>query len=310
MFGHMDVLINCIIFGLSLIVLVKSSDYFTDVSEKVGVFFGIPQFIIGITIVSAGTSIPELVTSFIAAFNKTTEFVSANAYGSNVTNILLVAGVCAIISKGLNISSELKKIDVPLFVFSALITVIMAYDGVFNFVEALICVLLYVLYIFNISMKHIGKKSLSEKFSYKWMVVFFLSIVGIYFGAKYTVSSVIELTNLFGFSDTSPITITVVALGTSLPELSVSLVSALKKNFEMSVGNIIGSNIFNVFMVIGLPGLFLNLNVSSATFYVGVPFMLLATALMTIASIKKKVSVFEGFLYLLLYALFIYKIFF
>ncbi|MBW3021796.1 sodium:calcium antiporter, partial [Candidatus Woesearchaeota archaeon] len=269
----------------------------------------IPQFIIGITIVSIGTSIPELGTSIAAVFSRATEFVAADAIGSNVTNILLVAGVAVLLIKGLKIKEEILRIDIPLLVGSAILIIFMLWDGVFTFAEALFCILMYAVYILYIAKQHVDKATVKKRFQLKWIWMLLLTIVGIYIGAKFSVSSVIALSNHLGFPDTSLIAITVIALGTSLPELMVSVVAAIKKNFDMSIGNVVGSNIFNTFMVIGIPGLFTTLKISSSTIYTGLPLMILATLLLSFAALKNKISRYEGVFYLVLYAFFIFKVY-
>ena len=192
---------------------------------------------------------------------------------------------------------------------SAILIIFMLWDGVFTFGEALFCVFVYAVYIIYIAKQHVDKAAVKKHFKLKWIWILLLSVAGIYIGAKFSVSSVIALTNHLGFPDTSLIAITVIALGTSLPELMVSVVAAIKKNFDMSIGNIIGSNIFNTFMVIGIPGLFTTLNISSSTLYSGIPLMILATLLISFAALKNKVSWSEGVLYLALYAFFIFKVY-
>ncbi|MEA3429658.1 MAG: calcium/sodium antiporter [Nanoarchaeota archaeon] len=309
-FLYFSILSSVIVLIIGLAVLIKSADHFTGISEKIGHILGIPQFIVGITIVSIGTSIPELATSIVAVFSRATEFVVANAVGSNITNILLVGGVAALLTKGLKVKDEILRVDIPLIVGSALLITFLLWDGVFSFMEAVFCLILYTAYIINIAKSHLDKKKIKEHFEYKWILVLFVSIVGIYLGAKFSVDAVNALTIFLGFSDTSIIAITIVALGTSLPELMVSVMAAIKKNFDMSIGNIIGSNVFNSFVVIGVPGLFTALKVSRSTILMGLPLMMIATLLISFAAIKKKLSRIEGVMYLIFYLIFIFLIYY
>lgn len=306
-FLYASVLSSVIVLIIAVAVLIKSADFFTDISEKIGVVLGIPQFIVGVTIVSIGTSIPELATSIAAVFNKATEFVVANAVGSNITNVFLVIGVSALLVKKMVIKEDTLRIDIPLLVGSALLITFLLWDGIFTFMEALFVVIVYAIYIFYISKEHLDRKKLKDKFEWKWILILSGAIVGIYFGASFSVQSVKALTVFFGLPDTSIIAITAVALGTSLPELMVSVVAAVKKNFDISIGNIIGSNVFNSFMVIGIPGLFVGLKVSSSTIMLGLPLMMVATLFISFAALKRKVSKLEGIVYLLFYTFFILK---
>lgn len=301
---------SIIVLVIALAILIKSADYFTDISEKIGVVLGIPQFIVGVTIVSIGTSIPELATSIAAVFSKATEFVVANAIGSNITNIFLVVGVSTLLVKKMVISEEILRIDVPLLVGSAILITFLLWDGIFTLLEALFVVIIYGIYILYISKEHLNRQKLKDRFEFRWVLILLLAVVGIYFGASFSVDSVKSLTVLLGLPDTSMIAITAIALGTSLPELMVSVVAALKKNFDISIGNIIGSNIFNSFMVIGIPGLFVGLKVSSSTIYTGLPLMMTATLFISFAALKRRISKLEGIVYLLFYAFFVFRIWF
>ena len=132
---------------VSLAILAKSSDYFTDSAEVIGNFFKLPAFIIGVTIVAIGTSLPELVSSLFAVFNGASEIVVGNVIGSNITNIFLVLGITAILSKKITILHELVRVDLPLLVGSAFLFAFTIWDGVFSLFEALLFIFGVIFYL-------------------------------------------------------------------------------------------------------------------------------------------------------------------
>jgi len=130
-----------------MFVLIKASDYFTDSAEKIGIFFGLPAFLIGVTIVSIGTSLPELITSIFAVLNNASEIVVSDVIGSNITNIFLVLGVSAIVGKRLKIGFEIIRVDLPMLIGSTFLLAITIYDGIFTLPEALLCILGIIIYL-------------------------------------------------------------------------------------------------------------------------------------------------------------------
>lgn len=300
-----------IIFIVSLAVLIKASDYFTDASEKIGIYFGMPSFIIGVTIVAVGTSLPELVSSVIAVFKNSPEIVVGNVIGSNITNILLVLGVAAIIGKEIKITYKNLYIDVALLLASAFLFTITILDGVFSLPDALICLLgavFYLIYTLRIEREpghHEAKKT--RKLENKTIAILLGSSVFIYLGAEYTVESVLKLSEVFNVGK-EVIAISAVALGTSLPELTVTITAAKKGKPEMAIGNILGSNIFNTFVVMGIPALFGSLFIPQSILSFGLPMMLVATLLFFFVIYDRKVKKWEGWLLLVSYGFFIGKV--
>jgi len=306
----LDLILWIIILIVSLFALVKASDYFTESAEKIGVTIGISQFIIGVTIVAIGTSLPELVSSIFAVLQKSTEIVAANVVGSNIANILLIFGVAIIINKRLKFSGPIN-VDLGLLLGSALFILITAMDGTFSRVEAIISILAaiaYMIYVTRPKHKVDVPKIKKEKISLKINVVLILSAVFIYLGAKYTIEAVIMLSNLMGIGK-EVIAISVVALGTSLPELAVTISAARKKNFHMAIGNVLGSNIFNSFTVMGISGIVAPLFIPRQIIVVGIPIMIVSTIIYFILVKKNEIRRWEGILLVLMYILFIGKTF-
>ncbi len=306
-----NTLLWIIIFVISLAVLIKSSDYFTDASEKIGLYFGMPSFVIGVTIVAIGTSLPELISSIVAVLKNSPEIVVGNVIGSNITNILLVLGVAAIIGKEIKITYKNLYIDVLLLLASAFLFTITILDGVFTWPEALVCLLgavFYVIYTLRIEKDpehHKTKKT--KKLENKTIAILLGSSVFIYLGAEYTVEAVLKLSDIFKMGK-EVIAISAVALGTSLPELTVTITAAKKGKPEMAIGNILGSNIFNTFVVMGIPALFGSLFIPQSILSFGLPMMLVATLLYFFVIYDRKVKKWEGGLLLISYLFFIGKV--
>ena len=304
---------------VSLAILAKSSDYFTDSAEVIGNFFKLPAFIIGVTIVAIGTSLPELVSSLFAVFNGASEIVVGNVIGSNITNIFLVLGITAIISKKITILHELVRVDLPLLVGSAFLFAFTIWDGVFSLFEALLFifgVIFYLVYTMSTQEEHkdisvekkIRKDLQKEKLSSKTWGIFIISSIFIFIGAKYTINSVIQLSELLNLG-TEIIAISAVALGTSLPELMVSITAARKGKAEIAVGNILGSNIFNTFAVMGIPALFGVLIIPQSILSFGLPLMLAATLLYFFITQDNEITKWEGWMLIMFYAFFVIKLF-
>lgn len=304
------------IFAVSLFVLLKASQYFTDSAEKIGLMLGISHFIIGVTIVAIGTSLPELVSSIVAVIDNSSEIVSGNVLGSNIANIFLILGIASIMGGRFKIKTNLLPVDLPIMMTSAFFLAITLWDGAFSFGEAILFVasfIIFILYAAN-SGKTNGKKNPdtgeSEKmpFRVKPILIMVLSAVFVYLGATYTIEAVIKISEMFHVG-TEIIAMSAVAVGTSLPELAVTISAVKKKNPEMVVGNILGSNIFNAFAVMGIPGLIAELKVPGSLISVGIPVMLAASILFLVVIVDKQVSKWEGWMFLVFYGFFLGKIF-
>ncbi|MFC1663844.1 calcium/sodium antiporter [Patescibacteria group bacterium] len=320
-----------LIFILSLALLVKSADWFIESSEKIGLAFKISPFIVGVTIVAFGTSFPEIVSSLVAVLKGATEIVAANAIGSNIANILLIVGLSAVVARALIVKRSLIDLDAPLLAAATILFFFIAMDKKIVFGEGVLLILAFLIYLFYTLFQKKGKKEeMSEiveilpsrverreteiikgekppKLTFKVFFFLVLGITGLVIGANYTIESVLKLSEILKIS-TSLIAITAIAIGTSLPELVVSVRAAAKKKYEMALGNVFGSNVFNILLVTGIPALIRPLTVDDLTFLVGLPFLLVATLLFVISGISRKIHIWEGAIYLLIYALFIVKL--
>lgn len=317
-----------IVFIVSLWVLVKGADWLIISAEKIGLTLGLSPFIVGVTLVGVGTSFPELISSFVAIFKGVPDVVAANAVGSNIANILFVVGVSAVIGKRLIITKSLINLDLPLLAISTVLFLGVAWDKQITFGESLLMLVTYGIYLLYIILhkntedtglssrqekrKHITTHKKEEvnlsKVIIKDFIILIIGIFGLVFGAKYLIDALVNLSVMLNIT-TEMIAITAVAIGTSLPELIVSVKAALQKKSEIALGNIFGSNVFNILVVTGLPGLFHVLPIDNQIFTIGVPTMALATLLFVISGISKRIHGWEGAFYLSVYILFIAKIF-
>lgn len=330
------VLFWILIFILSLILVVKGADWFIENSEKVALALGISPFIIGVTLVAIGTSFPELASSLAAVLKGATEMVTANVVGSNIANILLIVGLSAVVARKLAVKRSLIDIDLPLLASTTVLFGFVFWDGKIVWQESLLLIAGFIVYLFytiqqreeeGLAMPTFEEmvpgeiyevlpsrverrktKEVPEKIGAKTLFFLILGLFFLILGANYLVDSVLELSKILNIS-VAIITILGVAVGTSLPELAVSVRAAWQKKYEISLGNIFGSNVFNVLVVTGLPGLIKPLLIDSLTFKIGFPFMAIATLLLVISGITRRVSIWEGSMFLLIYILFVIKLF-
>ncbi len=321
-----------IIFIVSLYVLSKAADYFTDASEKIGAILKMSDFVIGVLIVALGTSIPELATSFFGVFKGEAGILSGNVTGSALANIFLGLGLVVVISgKTARFNWDNVSNDMPFLLGAVFLLALTVFDGLFQFYEAIIFLLAYVIYVFySLNIKKMNRKEIREdlqkeiktklkedfrrvdgqspKKLIKIILIFIISLVFIFLSAKYTVDSLIAIAKMIGLG-TSILSASIVAIGTSLPEISVGISSARKGNFDLVIGNIMGSNIFNIFVVFGLIGLFTDIPVPHEVIYFILPVVGAAVIIQWLVTIDKKITITEGLLMTLLYITFLAKLY-
>lgn len=304
------------ILAASLIGLIKCSDWFTLASEKIGRYFGLSSFIVGATIISIGSSMPELATGIITALQNdpsTASFAIDNVVGSNIANILLICGVLAIVCKNIKIKSLLVDVDLPFLFVATGLFFLFAYDGSIGVLEAIILLGLLILFItYTIKGDHTEEtgdedSQIKKRIQWHTWIILLASTIGIYFAADYTITSVIKLAEILNIAP-SIVTMLAVAVGTSLPELIVSVRAAQKGKPSIAIGNIFGSNIFNVLAVAGIPALFGALTVSPTVLTIGLPFLGVATFAFIFSLHDDQLRRWEGLALLILYVAFVGKI--
>ncbi|MEA3344091.1 MAG: calcium/sodium antiporter [Patescibacteria group bacterium] len=320
------IIVWSLVFIISLILLVKSADWLIESSEKIGFAFKISPFVIGVTIVAFGTSFPELASSIAAVMKGVTEIVVANVVGSNIANIFLIVGLSAVVARHIVVKKNLIDLDAPLLITATLIFLFTAWDRKIVLWEGIILIIAFVFYILYTflqkrekrtdeafdekqeAIKKDEKEFSSQKLNFKVFFFLILGIIGLGVGANYTIESILEISYILGIS-ASLIAITAVAIGTSLPELVVSVRACSKKKYEVALGNVFGSNVFNLLLVVGVPALIKPLKIDNSTFEIGLPFLIIATLLFIVSGISRRIHIWEGLMYLLIYALFLVKLF-
>lgn len=245
---------------VGFVMLIKGADWFVDGAASLAGKFGIPQLVIGLTIVAMGTSAPEAAVSISAALQDNAGITIGNVLGSNILNVLIILGLASVIIP-IGVQKSTVKYEMP---FTILITVVLAVLGLMdNKISRLEGVILWVLFIvylvYLFFMAKKGEASVEEnesKLDKVWKMLVFILIGGglIIWGSDVTVDAATKIAEYFEMSDRL-IGLTIVALGTSLPELITSVTAAKKGNADIAIGNIVGSNIFNILFVVGTTAL-------------------------------------------------------
>ncbi len=293
-------IVYIIIFILSLAVLLLASDWFVGSAEKIGLSFGVSPFIIGVTIVAFGTSLPELATSIASVFTGYSEIVIGNVVGSNITNILLVLGLTAVLGKGINLEFNIWNIDMPILFISAFLLFFAVGDLEFGMIETGIFILGLVVFLLNSvsgEKSEVHKADKARPLDYAKLVV---SGVLVYFGAEYTITAIEYISETLSINP-EIIALTAVALGTSLPEVVVSIAAVRRGKNAIAVGNVLGSNIFNTYAVMAIPSMFGPLTIPEHVVSYSVPFMLVVTVIFGITTFTRVISKWEGYMLILIY---------
>jgi len=262
------------IFIVSMGALIYGADFIIEQSEKIALHFDISPFVIGATLVALGTSLPEMAVSISASLQGSGDIAVANVIGSTIFNISLVLGAVFLMAKNINPSRDLFAKDSSWALFPILIFILMSLDGKLNFVDGVLFLILmgaYLLFLVQsnqVEELDIDEDEIKNRFNWPKTILFlaigFVFVVG---GADFAIDSAGNIARSFGISEWV-IGLFLVAFGTSLPELVVSVKAALKNNADLAIGAIIGSNVANFTMVLGLSSIVNPLNVDlSANFF-------------------------------------------
>lgn len=310
----MSVTLSIVLLVVGIILLFLGGEGLVKGASRLARILGISPVVIGLTVVAFGTSAPEFVVSLIAVLKGSNDIVLGNIIGSNISNIGLILGIGALISP-LIIQGRLIKVEVPIMIILSLILYGLAWGlsfGLFQGIFLFGALIVFTIYSYFGSKKE--PKIVEEEYeefidqdgpAWKQVLFIVLGLAALIIGARFVVDSAIFLARIVGVSELV-ISITVVAIGTSLPELSTTIVAAMKKEHDIIVGNIIGSNIFNI-GILGLVSIIHPIKVDSAILKSEFPIMLFFSILiLPIMMTGKKISRLEGTLLLLLYCGFIY----
>ena len=300
----MQIILQLVLLALGFVMLVKGADWFVDGASGIAAKFRIPQIIIGLTIVAMGTSAPEAAVSITAAIGGSADITVGNIVGSNIMNILVILGLASVIVP-IAVGKSTIKVDAPFMIAISAVFLLLGWDGTVTRVDGLILVVLFAAYIGYMIWEAIHSNDEGEEIKQLklWQALLF-TVIGmglIVLGSNVAVDAATELARIFGMSERF-IGLTIVALGTSLPELFTSVVAARKGNADIAIGNIVGSNIFNILFVVGLSSMIIDVPFA-ANFRVDMIVAIAAAIFLWAASLKdKKLVRWHGAVMLLGYA--------
>ncbi|MAT56883.1 MAG: sodium:calcium antiporter [Ignavibacteriae bacterium] len=297
-----------LVFGLILLVL--GGEGLVRGSSALAARFGVTPLLIGLTIVAFGTSSPELVVSLQAALKGNSDISLGNIIGSNIGNIGLILGISALIMP-LKVQVQIIRKEIPFMILiSVLIAALILTVDSFSFVHGLIFFLMLITYLF-FAIKNSKKEVITEEIIEEYTpqklnaglsIVFIIAgLAGLIFGSDLFVKGAVEVAKIFGISDLV-IGLTIVAVGTSLPELVTSVIAAIKKETDIAIGNIVGSNIFNLLGILGITGMVKEINLNSITYADLGVFILFAVLILPLSRTKFVLQRWEGALLLAVYA--------
>ena len=315
-------IVNVVLILIGFILLIKGADFLVNGASGIAKKFHIPEIIIGLTIVSMGTSMPELFVSVTSACNGYADISMGNVIGSNVCNLLLILGLSATI-RAIKFKKETKFIEIPMCLVITIIFMILCNVGAgISKVDAIVLVVLFLAFIgYTIYMSKKGEEfdgieENEEKVEFKSrktivnIIYIVLGIVALKFGGDFVVENAEAIAKQFNISE-KIIGLTIVAIGTSLPELVTSVTAAVKGDSDIAIGNIIGSNIFNMLFIIGVTGLInpINYNLSYNMDMVILIVATIVLALFPYTDKKDEMTTSNGISYLMLYALYMVILF-
>jgi len=305
--------VDFVIFILAMGALIIGADFIVNQSERIALRFNISEFVIGATIIALGTSLPEMAASIAANLGGKPEISIANAVGSNIFNITLVLGVIFIITKKIHPHRDFFKKDTTWALVPVMLFLLMAIDGYIGRVDAILLLFLmlaYILFLLQDSpdLASIDLETREDKDQgFLWinaLLLLFLGFIFVVGGAHFAIESASNIATEFGVSEWV-IGIVMISFGTSLPELVISVSAAFKGKVDMAIGNVIGSNLANTTMVIGLSALVEKLPISLSKSAFDLSTMTAATIMLIYITANKLYSKPAGIALLILFALFI-----
>ncbi|MDE5779036.1 MAG: calcium/sodium antiporter [Lachnospiraceae bacterium] len=253
----MDIFLAVVLFVAGFVMLVKGADWFVDGAAGIAARFGIPQLVIGLTIVAMGTSAPEAAVSITAAKAGNAGITIGNVLGSNIMNVLVILGITAAITS-IAVQKSTVKYEIPFMLLTAVVLLVVGMtDGEVVFWEGVvlwILFIIYMIYLFFMARNGEGEEDETPKALWLQIVLVIIGAAGIVFGADLTVDNASKIAEALGMDDRL-IGLTIVAFGTSLPELVTSVTAARKGKADIAIGNIVGSNLFNILFVVGTTAL-------------------------------------------------------
>lgn len=316
----MNLLLQILILVIGLVLLVKGADWLVDGASGIAKFFGVSPMFVGLTIVAFGTSAPELAVSVSASMKGSAAIAISNIIGSNIANTALVIGLTSMIMP-LAVQKNTIRKELP---FNILISIVLfsmlMRDGLFRLdrfdgIVLLVFLVIFLEYTFimakndrSISVSLEKEKKSSDKDKKKMMKNIFFTLVGlamVVFGADLTVNSATKIALSLGISE-ALVGLSMVAIGTSLPELVTSISAAMKKEIDIAVGNIVGSNIFNILLILGFSSTLNPIQVNVSTYWIDLTYLLALSVMLWVFSItKRKIERWEGMVFFASYIFYI-----
>lgn len=308
-------ILNIIFIIVGFFLLVKGADLLVDGSSRIARKFNVKEIIIGLTIVSIGTSMPELIISVTSALKNQSDFAIGNILGSNISNLFFILGVCAII-KPLLFKKQTVRIEIPFVIFLTALLYIFGNNGDYHLITELegiifivFCVLFTIYNIFiskNINNSEMEKNKNKDIKLSKSFLLIMIGIILLKFGGDFVVDNASRIATLLGISE-RVISLTIVAISTSLPELITSTLATYKGEIDLAIGNIIGSNILNIVLIIGIMAIInpipysVSFNKDLMIFLIGMIFLFIVPFI----GEKYKIERVSGYIYLISYFIYI-----
>ncbi|MEZ4880229.1 MAG: sodium:calcium antiporter [Chitinophagales bacterium] len=308
---------SILLFVGALLVLLLAARYFTKAAEAIGQYFKLPTFVIGVFIVGIGTSLPELVSAVMAVKNNVPEIVAGNIIGSNISNLLLITGAVTVINRqSIVLKSKYIFIDLHYLIGAFLVFFTIVFDKHIYLFEAIILLLIFFTYAFylvkndesdEVEVAVAATTTSENKFPLLQLFILLAASVAIYFGAEYTIAAVTDIATALQIAP-SIIALTVLSLGTTLPELFVNIAAISSGKAEMAIGNILGSCIFNTLIVPSVASFFGSLKIPEDIAHFSLPMMMVSGLFFYLLTQDKRISIWEGLLFIFIYILFIYQV--
>jgi cation:H+ antiporter len=296
---------------VGFVLLIKGADFLVNGASGIAKKFGIPEMIVGLTIVSIGTSMPELFVSLTSSLKGYSDVSIGNVIGSNLCNLLLILGITACI-RDIKFEKNTKYIEIPFLLGITFLFFCFGQDGVISRVESIILIILFICFIMYTIITAKSQKNPEEELEQvlkeknisviKSIFEILIGIVALKFGGDFVVENATSVARTIGISD-KIISVTIIAIGTSLPELVTSVVASIKGSTDMAIGNIIGSNIFNLLLIIGVTAV-INPVIFNLSYNFDLICLFIATLILFIiphAGKKEYMTKWGGFTFLAMY---------
>ena len=294
-------MVNTFLLVVGFIILIKGADLFVDGASGIANSLKIPKMLVALTIVAFGTSMPEFAVSMKALTLGDGDIVLGNVIGSNIINILLILGISASIDH-LDVKTSTIKKELPITIIFTIIFILLLINNISR-IDGIILLLVFSIFLYYLVFRNKEVEDKQEIKINKTIIFTIIGLIGIIIGSNLVVNKAISIATYFNVSERL-ISLSIISFGTSLPELITSISASIKKEYDIAIGNVLGSNIFNMGMVIGLPitifGGIEKVNYS----YIDLLVMVISIVLLFIFSYNKKISRKEGLIFILIFIIY------